>query len=287
LKILILQERGRHEKNREYREALCLKRSLERLGQETIVWGLNYDNFSIPFEEISRNCDVVLSLENYNNGWHPNISSFSGLKCFWSIDSHCALSDHQEFCKTNKIDFLLNSTERYIPFFQNIVKNSMWFPNGYPSDLIYPRSDVSRDKEIGFVGSSIPQRDQILDAVSKLVPLKRDIFVIGEDMVKCLSSYKISFNYNIADDINFRTFESTGAGALLLTNYTNNLEKLFNIGEEVIVYESLRDIVEKTNYYLKNPEKLSQIAEKGKNRSVKDHSYDSRASQFLEAIRRQ
>ena len=102
MRFLIIQERGRHEKNREFREALCMKRALERAGYGCTVWGLNYDNFSIPFEEVSRGHDVLVSLENYDTGWHPNISKFNGLKVFWSIDSHCALAEHIAFSRKNK-----------------------------------------------------------------------------------------------------------------------------------------------------------------------------------------
>ena len=59
MKILIIQEKGRNAGNLEYREALNLSRALKKLNIESIVWGLNYDNFKIPFEEISKDCDTL------------------------------------------------------------------------------------------------------------------------------------------------------------------------------------------------------------------------------------
>ena len=64
MKILIIQEKGRHLKNQNFREALNLDRALKRLNVESIVWGLNYDNFSIPFDEISIDCDSIILLED-------------------------------------------------------------------------------------------------------------------------------------------------------------------------------------------------------------------------------
>ena len=283
MKLLIIQERGRHEKNREFREALCLQRSLSRLGIESTVWGLGYENFSNSFEIVSKGCDVVLSLENYDTGWHPNISKFEGLRCFWSIDSHCVLHDHVRFCENNNIDLLLNSSEQYLPAFKNHVKYAAWFPNGYPSDLITP-AKISRDVDVGFCGSSINVRNSVMDHIQKEIPIKRDIFVIGEDMVRSLSSYRIAFNFNIADDINFRTFEAAGAGALVLTNYTPNLEKLFKINEEVVVYESIEDCINKMKTLLANPELLSKIAVLGYERARSHHTYDSRAKRLVEIV---
>ena len=54
MKILIIQEKGRHEKNWMFRESLSIQRALTKLNIESTVWGLNYDNFSTPFWEIEK-----------------------------------------------------------------------------------------------------------------------------------------------------------------------------------------------------------------------------------------
>lgn len=282
MKILIIQERGRHEANREFREALCLKRGIQRAGHEAVVWGLNYDNFTINFDDISKDCDAVLSLENYDTGWHPNLTNFKGLKAFWSIDSHCAMFNHQQHCAKHKFDLLLLSNEHHSEMFKNFVGNVTWFPNGYPSDLIFPNQDIKRDIDVGFCGSLIGNRSAWLDMIGARFNLKRDIFKLGSEMVDCFSSYKISFNINIADDINFRTFESTGAGSLLLTNYTPNLEKLFKIGEEIIVYNSSDDLIDKINHFLIHDDQRETISQAGMKRSSTFHSYDSRAKGLID-----
>ncbi len=261
-----------------------MQRSLQRAGHECTVWGLNYDNYSVPFEEISKGHDALLSLENYDIGWHPCVNSFEGIKAFWSIDSHCSLDMHLKHCRTSNYDLLLSSTQRYLDNYKNLVKYGVWFPNGYPSDLIKPNPDILRSHDVGFCGSSIPQRNVIIDIIEKELKIKRDIFVIGDDMVTALSSYKIAFNYNIADDINYRTFEATGAGAMLLTNYTPNLEKIFDIGKEIVTYKSVDDLLEKIRYYTENDNERNAIAEAGLLRSQKDHSYDTRAKQFVKIL---
>ena len=284
MKILLIQERGRNEGNREFREALCLKRGIERAGHEAVVWGLNYNNFSVSFDEISKDCDALLSLENYDSGWHPDISKFKGKKLFWSIDSHCALQNHQMHCAKHKFDTILLSNIQHSHHFEGMVSSAVWFPNGYPSDLIKPDPTVTRSHDIGFCGSLIGNRESWLNLISDKFKLKKDIFVIGNDMVKAFSSYKIAFNINIADDINFRTFEATGSGAMLLTNYTPNLENLFKIGEEIIIYDSPKDLLRKIEIYTSNDDLRNMIANNGKNRSINDHSYDSRSKNLLKLI---
>ncbi len=85
--------------------------------------------------------------------------------------------------------------------------------------------------------------------------MRRDIWVLGEAMVRAVNSYHVHFNRNVADDINSRTFETTGCGTMLLTNYTPGLEQLFKIGEEIVVYRDLDDLRHKARYYTARREK--------------------------------
>jgi hypothetical protein len=284
MKIVIIQEAGRHEKNREFRESLNLQRSLNRIdGIDAKVWGLNYPEYIKPFSEIEKWADVIFIIENYTSGWLPieELSKSKKLKIFWSIDSHCVLQQHQMLCKVLNIDILLNSTEYYIPMFKGLVKKSHWFPNSYPEDLIKPLQ-IEKTVDIGFCGN-ILNRGDLINHLSKY-NLKQDIFVIGDDMVRAINSYKIHVNRNISNDINYRTFETCGCGTLLFTNHTPGLEKLFKINEEVVIYNNFSDLDNKINYFLKNESARIKIETAGCERVKKDHTYDERAKLLIEII---
>ncbi len=282
MKILIIQEKGRHKANEKFRESLCIKRGLISQGIEAEVWGLNYDTFKIPFNDISKDYDVLFIIENYLTDWLPitEIANSDKLKIFWSIDSHCILSQHIQLCKTLKIDVLLNSTETYLKDFN--VNEKYWFPNAYPDELIFPKQEITKSIDIGFCGN-INNRGEWINHLDKY-KIKKDVFVIGEDMVDCINSYKIHFNRNISNDINYRTFETLGCGTFLLTNYTPNLEKLFVIGEELITYQNKDDLDVKVNFYLNTPHEVYRIAQNGLKRVLKDHTYKERCKQLLEII---
>lgn len=287
MKIVIIQEAGRHEKNKEFRESLNLQRSLSKIDDvEVKVWGLNYPEFIKSFSEIEKWCDVIFIIENYTSSWMPldQLSKSKKLKIFWSIDSHCVLQQHQMLCKALNVDILLNSTEYYIPMFRGLVKKALWFPNAYPSDLIYPMSDVEKNVNIGFCGN-ILNRGDLINYLDKF-NIKKDIFVIGDDMVRAINSYKIHFNKNISNDINYRTFETTGCRTLLFTNYTPGLEKMFKIDEEIVVYKSLVDLNDKINYYLNNESDRIKIETLGYERALKDHTYDERSKMLVEIIKK-
>ena len=285
MKIVIIQEAGRHEKNKNFRESLCLQNALSRIeGVESKVWGLNYPDFNISFSEIEKWADVIFLIENYTSEWLPvsEISNSNKLKIFWSIDSHCVLQQHQYLCKILQIDILLNSTESYIPYFDGLVKESYWFPNSYPDDLM-SNLNLEKTEDIGFCGNVL-NRGHIIDSLDKY-NIKKDIFVIGDDMVNVINSYKIHLNCNISNDINYRTFETTGCGTFLLTNYKPGLEKLFDIGKEIVVYNDLNDLDNKVKYYLENEEEREKIALAGYNRAKKDHTYFERSKRIIYIIK--
>jgi glycosyltransferase involved in cell wall biosynthesis len=283
MKIVIIQEAGRHEKNKNFRESLNLHRALSRIEEvESKVWGLNYPDFNISFSEIEGWADVIFIIENYTPEWLPvsQIANSKKLKIFWSIDSHYfgVLEKHKNLCKLLGVDILLNSTESYLPNFDGLVKKSYWFPNSYPDEVIFPKN-IEKTTDVGFCGNDRPEI-HYLDKFK----IRKDLFVIGDDMVNAINSYKIHFNKNIADDINYRTFETTGCGTFLLTNYTPGLEKLFDIGKEIVVYNDLNDLDNKVKYYLENEEEREKIAKSGYERSKKDHTYFERSKKLIQII---
>ncbi len=281
MKILIIQEKGRHEKNWRFRESLNIQRSLTKLGYESTVWGLGYDNYKTPFEELEKNHDVILLLENYPvDNWVPDLSKSKKLKLFWSIDSHVALNLHLNICVNNKIDIVLNSVYGHEKFFTN--QKTYFFPNAYPDDLIYPL-DIEKKYDVGFCGN-INNRGHWLNQISNNHNLKIDEFVIGQDMVNSINSYKIHFNRNISDDLNYRTFETLGCKTFLITNETPGLSELFDLGKHLVTYESPVDLMDKISYYLNNPIERNNIAESGYNHVIKNHTFYERMKFFIDIL---
>ena len=49
-----------------------------------------------------------------------------------------------------------------------------------------------------------------------------------------------------------RLFEATGCGSMLITDYKKDLENLFVLDDEIIVFNSNDELFDLINYYLKN-----------------------------------
>ena len=99
----------------------------------------------------------------------------------------------------------------------------------------------------------------------------------GLEMYKVLARSRISLNRHI--DVaeghanNMRLFETTGVGALLLTESAPNLADLFAPGEEVVAYDDEDDLMEKIEHYLEHDDERIAIAAAGQRRTLGEYTY--------------
>ena len=279
MRILIIQENGRHDKNRNFRECFSMQRALQSFDVDVDVWGLGHSNFkkSIDFESY----DCILNLENYDDsGWVPDFSQVNVKKMLWSIDAHVrGIEPYYLEYQRNKYNLILQSTKDYV-----LDARSIWFPNCYDSDLVYPKP-VDKKHFIGFCGN-VCNREFVLDKLTTKYGLRQDIFVIGDDMVDAVSSYNIHFNMNIANDVNYRNFETLGCGTLLLTNKNSQYDDLgFIDGQNCLIYDSYENLCEKIEMCMNDPELVVSIISNGYDLADK-HTYYNRANILLDILKK-
>lgn len=273
MKILLIQENGRHTENRHFRECFCLKRGFEKLGHHTVVWGLGHDNYNsiINFEDF----DLIINLENYDSSrWVPNLSNVNTIKFLWSIDPHVRGEDpYLEEFKLGNYNILLHSIKDYVN-----ENYKVWFPNSFDNTLISPR-DIGKKCDVGFCGSLL-NRNEYLNLLSNNFNFIYDNFVIGDSMVNAINSYKIHWNRNLSNDINYRSFETIGCGVPLVTNYNYQYEELgFIDGENVMMYKDNNEMIFKINQLLSDDKLRESIGKSGLELS-KQHTYQKRC-EFL------
>jgi len=106
--------------------------------------------------------------------------------------------------------------------------------------------------------------------------------------VLCKSFITINRHVDVAENYanNMRLFEATGCGALLITDYKDNLQELFSIGDEIVAYRSAEECVALIKFYLTHPEEGRKIALAGQKRTLKDHTYTLRMEKTAEILER-
>lgn len=113
----------------------------------------------------------------------------------------------------------------------------------------------------------------------------------GIEMYNLLRMSKIVLNNHVgvAGDYagNMRLFEATGVGTCLLTDNKKNLGDLFNINDEVVVYDNAEDCIKKVKWLLANEDERKRIALSGQQRTLKSHSVNDRCKMILDIISRE
>lgn len=80
--------------------------------------------------------------------------------------------------------------------------------------------------------------------------------------------------------LNMRIFEATGMGACLLTETSQNISNLFNVGQEIVTYDSTMDMVAKIKE-LKKMKTFESIGRSGQLRVLSEHSMRNRYEKLL------
>jgi len=275
LRVLVIQQNGRHEANKEFRECFSIQRALTRLGHTVVVWGLGHPNFSTVPDFSSF--DLILNLENYDTqGWVPNIRNVDyPVKMLWSIDAHVrGLGLFTRLFREQRYDLILQSSLPYVD------RESVWFPNAFDRDLIQPADEMKKEYPLGYCGSVL-NREDVLDHLEAKYGLHKDIGVLGKDMVRAVCSYRAHFNRNLSVDINYRSFETIACGTLLITNYNPQYEHLgFIDGVNCLMYHSYGELDDKIRLVTEHPEHADRIAQRGLS-LAKRHTYDERMKYLL------
>lgn len=118
--------------------------------------------------------------------------------------------------------------------------------------------------------------------------------IFGDYYSLAIQSSKISLgllhekveNASNGDLITARTFEIPGMGGFMLHQRTTEIHHYFEENKEIACFESKQELVDKVKYFLKHDKERESIAENGRQRAWKDHTYLVRAKQLLAIIKR-
>jgi spore maturation protein CgeB len=80
---------------------------------------------------------------------------------------------------------------------------------------------------------------------------------------------------------NLRDFEIPMANSMLFTQFNYELEHFYEDGKEVVSFYNDEDMIDKLQYYQKNPSISEAIANAGYKRAVLEHTWNNRLNQLI------
>lgn len=159
----------------------------------------------------------------------------------------------------------------------------------------YRKMNLPKDIDVSFVGQPHGDRRQVIDQIRN-AGINIQCFGTGwpqrlsfDGMIQMFNRSKINLNLNNACDTRFkqikgRNFEVPGCGGFLLTGRPENLEEYYELGKEIVTFDTTADMIEKIKYYLAHEEEREKIAEAGYQRTLKDHTYSTRLDHIFAKI---
>lgn len=108
-----------------------------------------------------------------------------------------------------------------------------------------------------------------------------------EKMPWIFRNSKINLNItlrSIQSGIPLRALDIMGAGGFLLTNYQQEIAENFVAGEEVVMFQSVEELLYLTDYYLEHEEERKEIAYCGWKKVCEKFSYDTQLDKIFSIL---
>lgn len=111
-------------------------------------------------------------------------------------------------------------------------------------------------------------------------------FLRGEEYVRAINAAKIGLCFLSKlnnDTYTTRCFEIPACGTALFSEWSEDLDMIFDNGVNAVLFKTKEELVEKVKYYLRNPDELDTLTEKGKQLvHEKGHDILSRISSLVD-----
>jgi len=189
------------------------------------------------------------------------------------------------------------------PLLQKIYKNKnkMIFLPLAVNEKTYFDQKKNRKDRLLFAGTCTDARLKLLDTLSKRIPLdiigpgcknllgKRYGFRLSsEKLNKQFNSYAAALNINQKPNtmhgLNFRSFEAAAAGSVVFNENVADLPGIFEPDKEVVVYQSVEELIEKFAGISENKPLKDKITKGGLRRTLSEHTFVHRARSILQHL---
>jgi spore maturation protein CgeB len=111
----------------------------------------------------------------------------------------------------------------------------------------------------------------------------------GEPLSKIYASSHISINstsYQMPTAINQRVLDVPLSGGFVLTDDQEEMYTFFDVGTEAIVYKNPEDFIDKSKYYLSHSDERTKVITAGRERVLRDHTYEIRLKGMLDILKK-
>ncbi len=262
---------------------------------------------------------LVRSSLNWNADLSPTILMTVG-EIPLSLDGFRSLPDATTTVFMTDDEWRFHSVGRYLALYVDLVvtntvarvedykalglRNVIHEPYAANTAVFRPE-DALKKHDVVMIGAAHPDRIEIVRRlVSENLPIRvfgsgwnrySDLahvwggFLTTDEMLKVLTSSKIVINSGLTigglPQIKGRIFETAACGTFQITQDIPGLENYYAPGTEIETYASLGEMINKIRTYLDNDQLRETIASAAVERTLREHTWESRLDSILTAAK--
>ncbi len=215
----------------------------------------------------------------------------------WMNDDHLRFDDYALLwatCADHIITTSHKAAGKYhgAGFGPKIIK-SQWAFNPFT----YQPTPAPGARDVSFVGAGKGNRLELIEKIRQS-GLPVDVFGAGwnedsyipfYDMVRIFNQSRINLNLGnssaiTTQPIRRRNFEVPGCHGFLVTTPVDNLEEYYEPDKEVVIASSLEELIDKSRYYLAHEGEREEIARRGYERTLAEHTWTHRLVDIFKHI---
>lgn len=206
-------------------------------------------------------------------GWHLRGRPAHGRNVIVATDPHVLNYDAQRgyadtfYCMQTPY---IKPGDEYLPY----AYDPVW----------HAPEEQTRNYDACLLGLHYPQRDALVQSLrANGASVCYDLGPSYDEARALYNQAPVGLNWSSLQDLTARVFELLGMRRLAVVNRVPDLERFFEDGRDLVVFDDLQDAMDKAMYCLRHPNDVVGIAESG-HHAVQEHTWDARVSRILESM---
>ncbi len=244
------------------------------------------------------------------------IQKAGSIVVFWFVEDYRRFPYWKDICVDTDYFFVIQQNE-FLDMLKDTTQSAYAYLPMAADEEVHRKIHLNHEEykffgsDLSFMGAAFPNRvaffDQLrefnlklwgsgweaYDQFSKLnlLPGKR---ISIEESVKIYNASKININLHSSmgndlfdpygDFINPRTFEICACGGFQLVDRRPVLSEFFKEDEDLVMFSSVDEAIDKIRYYLSHEDIRKRIALRGQEKVLSNHTYKHRMTDGLSAI---
>jgi glycosyltransferase involved in cell wall biosynthesis len=246
-------------------------------------------------KKLPKNPEIILvKADATGRGLPSNLKEFKCPRVLLVGDTHhqsAPIRKMIEYAKQEAFDFIIFDHTRHHArwFFEAGLRNLHWIPA--LDFTFHPRIPSPNPKHpfsfVGQAGKFHPYRCHVIESLQKSGLPFQMYRGSPSEAADLYAESIVTLNVSLNGDLNLRVFEALAAGGFLLTDKltrSSGLEILFSPGEDLEVWGSMGELIEKARFYLDKPAEADRIRRAGQQKLLEFHHPYVKVREFFDLV---